>query len=1541
MAEPRKNYSDINERLISTVFSDDFELKSFGAGNLYKAEKNTSKDDKEVNKKPQKPAKTAFKQWARNWMPGDSLPILPPGKILQLDSFGLKPNKKPLFRDKESERKRSLNEIGLMSSKSVLGRTINNMPGAMQIIAMVAKRRGIPVDDQGKLRCPAGTPAANQFTDLQMSNCMVPSAATIAGDAADVARRAVGNATARAGTIGGAVSIGDREPDGAGNPVYGDKEAAARFLIFKKRRSAREKLVAKLYGNVRSNSNARKALLRAFPKMDKESLDRFLNDFGGLSGQDLADYIDMREGFISSLLYEASKNREAAEASEIVWQFGEELLSIGEGFQVVVDTAEDAMPFVAFRYSPIGLVNVKNNIEEKHLSNGVSNDVDNPQNASDFGSYVGTHEFFHLADFHSTFKKFGLEMGDTSYDEALQNIEDVANGDVDGALNQGLITPEQHALWNLHQKLESDIASGIASEDAVDAFYTDLNRFFTEGTGLYTPEVAHIMKDVVGSTYGHQSNIENRAELGAAASYFPELLQQRIDEINSDRIINGLRPIPDLDDLMKDVFGTDVTTPPTQNTQIPRPGVRRRTVRAARAASKPGGSPGNPEDISDITDDTVDEYLDSTFDNLRQSINRRRQSRRKNVNDMIFQVYSSEEIEKILASIPVSQRGNNRYIQTLLTVPQRLEDKRTPSGAKSPAEDRWLDLLSEAIQNDWIDFVAISDTYALRGEGSKLETVKASARALRRSVQQRREERQLGNTAKATTRKLTGSMGNPRVSKISGSMAWVSSGPYVGRWVDDPKPPKVENRVPVSISPVGTSGKMMLQWGDDSWEIDTNVNPDDIWNNEAFKEWSTFHGNYAMRYVSAMLMGQDIPISEGYRDETLDGGLESIHDELVSGTTSGIEKAKQARVRKEIENTVAALRTIVSSENAKPYEIFRGLTGVPDEASILRVKKGETIELPLSAFTPSEDWAYEMGEFTEDGQGVIIKVLPGARSTPAEDEYVENPTKRFDNYFEVVTAGRFEVVEVDDKEDEQTVITLKQTEVFDPITSQYFPVKDENKPGKKIAGSISSGNKIGTTTKYPVATLTSSEINTADTKIVGGDYSRSKDIKATRSMPVYSIGDEKIAFGTRSLGVTTPEYSDKDVKIVPLNPYEISGKAKDSKEGHEAALLWFYATIKQNEEDTANAAYPSALLYAASRGDSDAQNELERLAEAGRKATEEQKEEYIKWASSFKESSRNPGEFDWGFEYPELLVDIGQYSSETGRPEQRVMGLDDLFMVHQTSYKPQVDSDGNVILRPAEDYDFIDPETNEIAINPENGMPYVNHRGTIHLSLNHLVQGHMYRPTPTGKTYAVIIPARTMIEDNPGALDNLYAIDTYMTPKPGEGLKLSRDAVRIVELPSLSDYDVDMPEGNSFDWTEEQKKTINEAVEKMNADAQRMITQMLQVSGAAHNDSQEYKTRVIPGGMHGSKDSYDRRIRELALELGVPSLKHDSTPHAHIEGITAMVPDEQRQISIIHNSGWSPMWTMSENAILRLADGDRFSSAETIIQRPKNEGPWI
>jgi hypothetical protein len=71
--------------------------------------------------------------------------------------------------------------------KGFLGPTVRDNDKLPSVGQHAARRAGIILDENGKMRCPPGTPNANQFTDMQMSNCMVPSAETVANAAAQAA----------------------------------------------------------------------------------------------------------------------------------------------------------------------------------------------------------------------------------------------------------------------------------------------------------------------------------------------------------------------------------------------------------------------------------------------------------------------------------------------------------------------------------------------------------------------------------------------------------------------------------------------------------------------------------------------------------------------------------------------------------------------------------------------------------------------------------------------------------------------------------------------------------------------------------------------------------------------------------------------------------------------------------------------------------------------------------------------------------------------------------------------------------------------------------------------------------------------------------------------------------------------------------------------------------------------------------------------------------------------------------------------------------
>lgn len=85
-------------------------------------------------------------------------------------------------------------QANVLLFKGFLGPTIKDKPELGSVGVRAARAAGVVVDSLGKLRCPPGTPNANQFTDMQMSNCLVPSAETAARGAASLASKLIDGA---------------------------------------------------------------------------------------------------------------------------------------------------------------------------------------------------------------------------------------------------------------------------------------------------------------------------------------------------------------------------------------------------------------------------------------------------------------------------------------------------------------------------------------------------------------------------------------------------------------------------------------------------------------------------------------------------------------------------------------------------------------------------------------------------------------------------------------------------------------------------------------------------------------------------------------------------------------------------------------------------------------------------------------------------------------------------------------------------------------------------------------------------------------------------------------------------------------------------------------------------------------------------------------------------------------------------------------------------------------------------------------------------
>jgi hypothetical protein len=109
--------------------------------------------------------------------------------------------------------------------KGFLGPTLKDNDGLQSVGIRAARAAGVIVDSAGKLRCPPGTPNANQFTDMQMSNCLIPSAETLASQAINAVQRFVDGFKFKKGRLAKhkvdqkPANLGIPDADGFNNPV--------------------------------------------------------------------------------------------------------------------------------------------------------------------------------------------------------------------------------------------------------------------------------------------------------------------------------------------------------------------------------------------------------------------------------------------------------------------------------------------------------------------------------------------------------------------------------------------------------------------------------------------------------------------------------------------------------------------------------------------------------------------------------------------------------------------------------------------------------------------------------------------------------------------------------------------------------------------------------------------------------------------------------------------------------------------------------------------------------------------------------------------------------------------------------------------------------------------------------------------------------------------------------------------------------------------------------------------------------------------------
>jgi hypothetical protein len=364
----------------------------------------------------------------------------------------------------------------------------------------------------------------------------------------------------------------------------------------------------------------------------------------------------------------------------------------------------------------------------------------------------------------------------------------------------------------------------------------------------------------------------------------------------------------------------------------------------------------------------------------------------------------------------------------------------------------------------------------------------------------------------------------------------------------------------------------------------------------------------------------------------------------------------------------------------------------------------------------------------------------------------------------------------------------------------------------------------------------------------------------TESLEMYKIGTEHVAFGAKGIGGWNTSIPFKSIEI---NPYEISGLSERTVVGQKLANEWIKAhTAYAQETGNATSNYVDALLYAFKNGDIKAGLEFKRLAQSGANAVSIAKQEF-----------------------DSVPMDYLTGAIQRGRLED--LTLDDMFIVHETKFKPPVDKFGNIVLKPTSDYQTIFNDA---------GEQFELVRDTIHFSLNHLVTGHMQREN-ISNAHIIVSKLKDVLDANPGALDNLYPVDTWFTPKPGEGLVIPKGSFE------------------TFIGDTNPAHKVNESMKRMLGERYRKIPYLFQ------------------GGEHGSATTgADQLARVFAKELGVTF-----GPHFDRFAYNATQASNIRELGVNAGGMFSPYSLVDiggENAI------SRFLTRNGIFTGIKKEIKW-
>lgn len=629
------------------------------------------------------------------------------------------------------------------------------------------------------------------------------------------------------------------------------------------------------------------------------------------------------------------------------------------------------------------------------------------------------------------------------------------------------------------------------------------------------------------------------------------------------------------------------------------------------------------------------------------------------------------------------------------------------------------------------------------------------------------------------------------------------------------------------------------------------------------------------------------------------------------------------------ENIDNDLNKLLSSFGAKLFD--GGETGGTGSNSAQDYKVGRIAEQLMVPGKPHHGSDAHITEKITDDKSRNLPVDAGSMAMFSDNHRarIANTTDRFTSHVEVEEESRRIASGADKRIDEITGRTIggihlgprDRIVLRKPSKRSGVSARERNlfrDRRRSFSSGASDIERIGTVSTLPIAEV-------RGMRYTGLDRNESVDTL----VPVHDINGKQISFTRDSIDAP-------GVLRLPVNPYVISNTSPSSKDGRDYARLWFMATVGQVNEDPNQESKTSALLYAASRGDKDALVELQRLSMIAEKIFKDGRDNFFDSSARYSLGGVRPKDRDdawWKDNYRQSDITVIE-EKDPYEPKTHILKYDDLFLVHETVHKPQIDKDGNLRIYPNGDYDVINQDTKEVVIEPNTGKPLRTNRHSVHFSLNHLVQGHLYRASTSGKSYAIVSQLKKVNDDNPGSLENLYVVDSYATPPPEDGILFSAGNYRIIELPSVDDHSkVEKPRGNQWEWTSEQQEIWESAFAETMAERQRLVNDALGEAGVQAYGNSKYVTPIFPGGEDGSKENIDLKMRDIAFNLGVESRPHSGSTQLKLENITvdSSQPNVRDSFRVGLNEQYeqdSLLFLLSENAILRVANNDRFTTSK-------------